>query len=99
MWASYAVFLDFAFTIVGFFKFFVDKAQPLKILLKKGTSFEWTKEYQSSWKTLKQTLFTAPILSYPCPDSEFTTDTDNSSFGPVAVFLLVQSGKERVIGY
>ena len=48
-----------------FCKDFSKYAAPLNALLKKYVPFIWTNECQSSFEHLKQTLITAPMLSYP----------------------------------
>ena len=38
---------------------------PFFKLLRKETKFEWTEEYETALKHLKETLFAPPVLSQP----------------------------------
>ena len=78
---------------------FSDKATCLTELTKKGVKFEWTKECEDSFNTLKETLCSAPILAYPRPNESFILDTDASNVGIGGVLSQIQDGEEKVIAY
>ena len=58
-----------------------------------------TEEYDTAFKTLKQKLISAPIITYPQLEGTFHLDTDASDQGIGAVLLQEQNGAERVIAY
>ena len=55
-------------------------------LLKKDSKFQWTKECQQSFVTLKQKMVTAPILVFPDWSKEFHVHVD-ASFIALGVVL------------
>ena len=68
-------------------------------MLTKGVPFEWTKDCQLAFDTLKERLTSAPVLTFPCPGGVFILDTDASNTGLGAVLSQMQDGLERVLGY
>ena len=88
---------------VGYYRRFIPSystvAKPLTSLTSKETPFEWTKECQKSFETLKQSLLSAPILGYPKDDGIFIIDTDASNVGVGGVLSQIQNNKEVVIAY
>ena len=44
-----------------------DRARPLLQLLKKGSGFKWTDEYERCFNDLKEYLLTPPVLASPVP--------------------------------
>jgi len=68
--------------------------------LTKDISFKWTSHCENAFKTLKQTLITAPVLGYPNFNKPFILACDAS--GSAIGYILSQLGddnKEHVIGY
>ena len=55
---------------------FSDLARPLNILTRKNVTFEWTPICQESFKLLKTSLMTEPILTYPDPNLPYVLFTD-----------------------
>ena len=55
-------------------------ARPLNALTKKNVSFEWTPVCQESFKLLKTSLMTEPILTYPDPNLPYGLFTDASKY-------------------
>ncbi|GFU49801.1 transposon Ty3-I Gag-Pol polyprotein [Nephila pilipes] len=51
------------------------------------SSFNWTEECQKSFNSLKQTLTTSTVLTYPRTDEDFILDTDASNEGVGAVLF------------
>ena len=88
---------------VGYYRRFVDnfacKARPLTKLTGKNTRFQWSEECQKAFDFLRQSLMTAPVLSYPNPQLEYILDTDASLNGVGAVLSQIQKGEEKVISY
>jgi hypothetical protein len=78
---------------------FATIAKPLTRLTEEKQAFQWTKEVEDAFQTLKGALCAAPILAYPQPGERFIVDTDTSNFGIGGVHSQVQDGQERVIAY
>ena len=75
-------------------------SRPLCILLKKSVKFDWGKEQQEAFDSLKKALVSAPCLSFPRNNDEpFILDTDASGVAIGAELIQVQDGEERVIAY
>ena len=73
---------------------FATICKPLHKLTKKTSKFVWNDQTQNAFDTLKQSLTTAPILSYPMlQDQPFLLDTDASNVGVGAVLSQVQDGE------
>ena len=68
-----------------FVKDFTTKGYPLTELTHKSKSFVWTQDCQIAFDTLRSSLITDPILSYPTENGEFILDTDASLHGIGAV--------------
>ena len=83
-----------------FVKNFSKIAKPMSNLIKKDIKFEWTKECQEAFETLKEKLITSPILQHPNYEKEFILITDASGTGLGAVLAqLNDQGKEIVVAY
>lgn len=71
--------------LAGYYKRFVAQfgliSKPLTNLLKKGTTYVWTSEVDSSFQVLKQALITAPVLAMPNFSLQFVIETDASAKG------------------
>lgn len=80
--------------LAGYYRKFVRHfgliAKPLITLLRKNTIFQWTKEHESSFQTLKQALISAPVLALPNFSKPFCIETDAIAVGIGAV--LTQDG-------
>ena len=59
---------------------FSDLARPLNALTRKKTEFELTQKCQESFKLLKTSLMTDPILTYPDPNLPYVLFTDASKY-------------------
>ena len=55
-------------------------ARPLNALTQNDTVFEWTQICQESFKLLKTSLMTEPILTYPDPNLPYVLFTDASKY-------------------
>jgi hypothetical protein len=82
-----------------FVKRFADIAKPFHKLTEEKTPFIWDKESESAFRSLKISLYTSPILSYPKIKRQYILDTDASNNVIGAVLSQVQEGEERVIEY
>ena len=86
-----------ALGMMGYYRKFVKDyakiAQPLNNLLKKNTKFEWTKECEVAFNTLKTKLVEAPILRYPQFDEEFVLAVDSSDYSIGYVLSQEHDGK------
>ena len=74
-------FLGLAGYYHKFVPWFSDLSRPLTRLTWKDILFEWTKECQSCFKLLKETLCTHPILWYPDPNRPYVLFTNASKYG------------------
>ena len=59
---------------------FLELERPLNALTRKNTEFEWTQKCQESFKLLKTSLMTDPILTYPDPNLPYVLFTDASKY-------------------
>ena len=70
--------------LIGYYRKFVprfsDLARPLNSLTRKDVEFEWTSKCQESFKLLKTSLMTDPILTYPDPNLPYVLFTDASKY-------------------
>ena len=60
-------------------------AHPLRALTRKGAVFSWSSDCKTALETLRQKLFTSPVLAYPNFDEDFTLETDAGKLGLGAV--------------
>ena len=85
--------------LINFFIMFIqgyaNLTKPLTDLSKKNVPFDWTSSRDSTFKALKHSLTSAPVLAFPDPDKPFELVCDASGFGLGAVLL--QEG--RPLGY
>lgn len=72
---------------------------PLCDLLKKNKKFLWDIACDSAFRSLKECLISAPILSCPNFDLPFIIQTDASDVGLGAVLTQMIEGQEMVISY
>ena len=85
-------FLGLAGYYCKFVPWFSDLSRPLTRLTWKDILFEWTKECQSCFELLKETLCTHPILRYPNQNRPYVLFTNASKYGWAGV--LTQPYKE-----
>ncbi|GJW25372.1 putative reverse transcriptase domain-containing protein [Tanacetum coccineum] len=85
--------------LAGYYRRFIEGfsliSKPLTKLTKKDKKYEWGKEEEEAFQTLKQKLCSAPILSFPEGTEDFMVYCDTSLKGYEAV--LIQ--REKVIVY
>lgn len=73
---------------------------PITALLRKSTKFCWTDECDESFRSVKELLVSAPVLSCPDYSLPFQIQCDASGFGIGAVLSQPQTeGGEKVISY
>ena len=92
-------FLGLANYYRRFIKNFANIADPLTALLHKNVKFQWTAECQNAFDTLKQSLISAPILSFPDFTLPFELYVDASLDGLDMTLGQTQNRKEVVIAY
>ena len=88
--------------LIGYYRMFVprfsDLARPLNALTQKNTEFKWTQVCQDSFKLLKTSLMTEPILTYPDPNLPYVLFTDVSKYTSACVLTQekthITEGKE-----
>jgi hypothetical protein len=87
----------------GYYRKFIpgyaELAKPLAKLTGKLELFRWTPECQSAFDKLKETLSSAPILTYPDYSLPFVLDTDASDVSTGAVLSQIKDGTEKVVAY
>lgn len=74
-------------------------AKPLFSLAENQRKCIWNQQCQEAFETLKKSLVSSSILSFPSENGEFVLDTDASNHGLGAVLSQMQNGKERVLVY
>ena len=84
-------FLGFGNFYQKFIPKFSTLAAPLKNLLKKDTTFEWTEETQQAFEELKQQLTSAPVLMMPDQTKPFQIKCDASKYASGAVLTQLDS--------
>jgi hypothetical protein len=82
-----------------FIRDFATIAKPLHRLMEKSTDFRWTPDGGEAFRTLKQKLASAPILSFLDPQAHPIPDTDASNDEIGAIHAQQVDGVERVIAY
>lgn len=75
------------------------KTMNLRLLLHKGSEFEWTESHEKEWTNLKTTLTTEPVLAYFDPSKKTKISTDSSKNGIGAVLLQAQAENWRPVAY
>jgi hypothetical protein len=56
-------------------------------------------KWRPPFQTLKEALYTAPLLAYPQPGEKFAVDTDASNIRIGGALSQIQDRRERVIAY
>jgi hypothetical protein len=74
---------------------FSNIAKPMTRLLQKNHKFAWTEECETTFRTLRMLLTTAPVLAQPDIEKPFDVFCDTSGIG--LGYVLMQEGK--VIAY
>lgn len=72
---------------------------PITSLTRKNVKFLWDQNCDNAFKTIKEYLVNAPVLSCPDFDTPFTIHCDASDFGLGAVLTQMQNDEEHVICY
>ena len=78
---------------------FADIATPLRTLLKKDATFEWTSECQHAFEKLKAEIHSNRVLAHFNSNAKTIVSTDASGFALGAVLSQLQDGKERPIPF
>jgi transposase InsO family protein len=82
-----------------FVKDYAKIAAPLNKLSRAGHVFEWTRQCDVAFDSLKTALISPPILAMPDDTGHYILDTDSSDTAIGAILSQVQGGHERVIAY
>ena len=94
---SLRCFLGFVSYYRKFVSNFSQIAAPLFALTERTKPWHWTTQCEAAFVTLKGTLLSPPILSFPQFDKTFVLDMDASQDGLGAV--LSQDGDRHVVAY
>ncbi|CAK1542499.1 unnamed protein product [Leptosia nina] len=82
-----------------FIKDFASIAQPLTMLTKKKSSWQWSTEQQNAYDLLKNALITSPVLRQAINDEPFVLKTDASYYAIGAALLQGEGPNEHVVEY
>ena len=72
-----------------FVKGFATIAKPLHELTENKRNFQWSRECEQGFRTLKIALCSQPILAFPASEGKYIVDIDASSTGTGAVLSQV----------
>lgn len=78
---------------------FAEISKPLSDLTKKGVTWQWSPQHQTSFETLKTALVTAPILQQNDETKPYVLRTDASAYALGAVLLQGEGAEEHPIEY
>lgn len=92
-------FVAFANYYRRFIKNFAELTQPLNKLTRKNTKFEWTKECENAFITLKNNLIKPPILAYPNFTQPFRITVDASKVACGAVLSQLIGEEDHPIAF
>ena len=95
-------FLGFTGYYRRFIQSYAQKSAPLAALTGKHVKFHWSKACAASFRLLKSSLCSAPVLAYPdfsLDAGKFVLDTDASNLAIGGVLSQVQQGVERPIAF
>nr|GEU30431.1 putative reverse transcriptase domain-containing protein [Tanacetum cinerariifolium] len=85
--------------LAGYYRRFIEGfsliSKPLTKLTQKDKKYEWEKEEEKAFQTLKQKLYSAPILALPKGTKDFVVYCDASLKGYGAVLMQ----REKVVAY
>ncbi|KAL8596528.1 hypothetical protein ACOMHN_041590 [Nucella lapillus] len=82
-----------------FIRNLASKAEPLRRLTKKNTPFQWGKEQEQAFATLKEDLASAATLAYFDQKVKTRVVADAGPVALGAVLIQCQNGQDRVISY
>lgn len=89
--------------LVGYYRRFIRnmaaRAKPLTRLLQKDVPFNWTRECQAAFKSLRDAICTEPILQYPDFTKPFIITTDSSDFAVGAILSQGTIGSDLPIAF
>jgi hypothetical protein len=80
-------FIGFGNYYRKFISGFAHLARPLHDLTKKNTIWNWTPRHETAFNTLKERFTSAPVLTMPEPNKQFTIQTDASDKAIGAVLM------------
>ena len=75
---------------------FATIGKPLRKLTRKHEDFRWESEQENTFKTIKEALVSAEVMSYYNPDAETRLIVDASPVGLIAILKQKQNGKSQL---
>ena len=75
------------------------KTSCMRELLHEDNLFEWTNRHEREWENLKQTLTTAPVLTFFDPSKKIKVSTDASKDGIGGVLLQAEGEHWKPVAY
>ena len=82
-----------------FIKDFAKIANPIHKLTRKNVPFDWGKDQQKAFDTLKHLFTSAPILKHPDSNKPFIVETDASNFAVGAILSQEFDGKLHPVAF
>ena len=94
-------FLGMANYSANFIQHYSETTAPLRHLTKKNARFQWTKECQKAFETLKQAMVSPQVMSYydPTRPTELIVDASKYGLASMLTQLDPKTGKYKVVRY
>jgi hypothetical protein len=87
-------FLGFCNFYHKFIRNYSDKCKPLKKLLQKNSTWDWTEDRHAAFESLKKDFLKEPVLKMPNLTQPFQIETDASKYASEAVLTQEDSNGE-----
>lgn len=89
--------------LAGYYRHFIRNfariSAPLNPITSPNTPFKWTDEAQAAFESLKESLTTTQVLTYPDFDQPFIVETDASSAAVGAVIAQKKEGRVHPVQF
>ncbi|CAB4003123.1 Transposon Ty3-I Gag-Pol poly [Paramuricea clavata] len=94
-------FLGMANYSANFIQHYSETTAPLRHLTKKNARFQWTKECQKAFETLKQAMASPQVMSYydPTRPTELIVDASKYGLASMLTQLDPKTGQYKVVRY
>ena len=94
-------FLGMANYSANFIQHYSETTAPLRHLTKKNARFQWTKECQKAFETLKQAMVSPQVMSYydPTRPTELIVDASKYGLASMLTQLDPKTGQYKVVRY
>jgi hypothetical protein len=94
-------FLGMANYSANFIQHYSETTAPLRHLTKKNARFQWTKECQKAFETLKQAMVSPQVMSYydPTRPTELIVDASKYGLASMLTQLDPKTGQYKIVRY